>query len=285
MGVVIFAGLLWSCLFNRQKKMFYLCFILGFLGALALGFIADWWGYQEMVFTVWNYFKQNFILKRANDFGVEPFYYYLKLIFIKGVPPLSLLFIFGVAAYWWKFKKDFFTFITFIFFVVHSLIAHKELRFLNFIYLLAPFMLYRLLPKQKIKFWHWPILAINFLLLIYLGLTPAHSPVRAYQYLAENRPTLKSIFTPSTNGQKLELSLMFYQKEPIQTIPFNLETTNEGELKSLQNIITTKYQEKILLDKFPICQPQFSLFPEWSYRFNYFNWISRSSLWIIWKCE
>jgi phosphatidylinositol glycan class B len=285
MGVVIFAGVLWSLIFNRKTKTFYALFALAFLFALTLGFLVDWWGHQESTFTVWNYFKQNFILKRANDFGVKPFYFYIPHIFIKGVPPLSLVFIFGVAAYWWKYKKDFFTFITLIFFIVHSLIAHKELRFLNLIYLIAPFMIYRLLAPIKIKKWYWPILAWNFVMLIYLALTPAHSPVRAYQYLAKNMPEVKSLYTPSTDGQKLELSLIFYQKNLIQTIPFNLAATTENELNAYRNIITTKYQEKLLLEKYPFCHPQFSLFPEWSYQFNYFNWISRSSLWIIWKCQ
>jgi len=285
MGVVIAAAIAWSLLFDRRKIKDYSIMIAGFTLAFAIGLACDWWGYQETVFSVWNYFKQNFILQRAKDFGVAPFYYYFVLIFIKGVPPLSIVIMASVLIYWWKFKKDFLTSITFIFFLTHCFIAHKELRFLNFIYLVSPLMLYRLLIGVKNKKWQVPLIVLNFCLLIYLAFTPAHSPVRAYKYIADYMPDVSTFYTPLEEGKKLEFSLMFYQPHLLQTSGFALNTTNQAELNQFKNIITSKYSEKLQLEKFSSCHSQFQLFPDWSYQFNYFNWISRSSLWIIWKCQ
>ena len=103
---------------------------LAFFAMVGTGILIDRWFYGDWVLTMWNYLKLNLIEGRASGFGTSPWYYYVTETIKNAVPPFSLLY---VAAFLWMFvkhPKSALTWTVLPFVAVHSLIAHKELRFM-----------------------------------------------------------------------------------------------------------------------------------------------------------
>lgn len=126
-AVVGFAA--WLALVRRPGPSALSAFAAGFLGAAALGLAADAWGYGSWTLTPWNYLRVNLLEGWVDQFGRFPVTYYLTSLAIAH-PPLSALLLAAVVLFWVRAPFDPITWMTLPFFVVHTLLAHKELRFL-----------------------------------------------------------------------------------------------------------------------------------------------------------
>ena len=104
--------------------------IIGGLIAVGIGTVADRWLYGEWVFAPWNYLYQNLVAGKAAGYGSEPFYAYLPFIFLRGIPPLSILYLAAIGYFCYRYRWDPVTWAFLLFFVVHSLLARKDVRFL-----------------------------------------------------------------------------------------------------------------------------------------------------------
>ena len=103
---------------------------IGAAAVVGVGSIVDRWFYHTWVFTPWEYFRTNITEGVATGFGASPWYAYVAWAPLWMVPPLGLaivaLLLFGVTS-----RRDSPWTWTLVAFVAgHSLIAHKELRFL-----------------------------------------------------------------------------------------------------------------------------------------------------------
>lgn len=95
----------------------------------ALGLLVDRWGYGVWTLTPWNYLRANLIEGRANSFGIAPAYQYVVDLAATW-PPLPALAGLAVVVFWLRARRDPLTWTTVPLVVGHSLLAHKELRFL-----------------------------------------------------------------------------------------------------------------------------------------------------------
>lgn len=138
MGLAIAGFLLWSLIIDRKKlKTFVTPFFSFVLTYLLLGFCIDWWFYGEPVFSQYRYMAE----VKEGRFGDRPWWYYLQEIveyptYFVGIP-LALAIIFLLIRtpknpYIWSFLP---------FLLVHSLIGHKEARFMFPMAFLAPIIL------------------------------------------------------------------------------------------------------------------------------------------------
>ena len=144
-----FAGLgLWLLIVKRVSFRYILKMLLPFLAVVGIGVIVDSWFYGELVFTPFHYFKANIVDDVASSFGTSPWYFYLdKLItlpsVVVGIPMVLSLVV--MAVY---FPKSIFFWCFIPLLVIHSLIPHKEDRFLFPVILLFPVMM--MLAYQKV---------------------------------------------------------------------------------------------------------------------------------------
>jgi phosphatidylinositol glycan class B len=95
-----------------------------------LGFLLDSWFYEDFVFTPFNYLYENIVNNKSENYGVSPWYYYLEKAIraptlIVGIPLFISLIIFFV-----KNPRNMLTWILVFFIVFHSLVGHKEERFM-----------------------------------------------------------------------------------------------------------------------------------------------------------
>ena len=137
---VILGFILWLILIKRVKVKYILKIGIAFILVFCFGFIIDSWFYSKTVFTAWNYFYVN-IIENALDFGTYPWYYYLvKFIsfpsYFIGIP-LCISFIILLI---YK-PNNIFIWCIIPFIIIHSIIPHKEERFLFPVVFLFPIIL------------------------------------------------------------------------------------------------------------------------------------------------
>jgi phosphatidylinositol glycan class B len=138
-GILIGIAILYHFIKERKFKI-YIFILLGFFVSTGLESIVNYWLYGKFVFVPIWYFKVNLLDGQASaKFGTEPFYYYFLEIIKNLIYPIGLAVFIGLF-YFSKTKiKSIYTWFIIIFFFIHSVIAHKEYRFLFPIYpLLIP---------------------------------------------------------------------------------------------------------------------------------------------------
>ena len=140
---------IWALVFKKInfKNTFFI--MLGGIVAVAIGVLADRWFYGTWVNTTFNYFHANIIENKAAHFGIMPWYWFFVSTILGEVPgalnwtmylhkvepfsagsAFSIIVVISFIVFWIRHPKHWLTAITLPFFLLHSLIAHKELRFL-----------------------------------------------------------------------------------------------------------------------------------------------------------
>ena len=133
-------GLFWAAFFlvalayDRLAPRVIPRYATAFAGiVLSIGFalLVDRWGYGEWTFPPWNYFDHNIIQDVSSGFGTEPWHWYFKQATDFMVTPLFLLIL---ARAIWVARVDAFLGAVSAglaaFVILHSLVPHKEIRFL-----------------------------------------------------------------------------------------------------------------------------------------------------------
>jgi phosphatidylinositol glycan class B len=103
---------------------------LGIFLVIILGTLIDWWGYGELTFAPWNYLYQNIFLDKASGFGTLPFYGYIKFFLTNKTAPMLLVLFIGTLIGIIRYPAHPLAWGATLFFLAHSFIGHKELRFL-----------------------------------------------------------------------------------------------------------------------------------------------------------
>jgi phosphatidylinositol glycan class B len=130
MAFAIIALITWSAVRGRGrlKRLGQAVAIAGTVVALSI--VLDSWFYGEWVLTPWAYFEANVLEGVAASFGTSPWYFYPVQLVLWTVPPLGLVLgLLLVGAVLLRPGSPW-VWCSVAFFVGHSAIGHKELRFL-----------------------------------------------------------------------------------------------------------------------------------------------------------
>ena len=157
MGVILFSVFLWLIFIRKETLRNLLLLCLGGSVIIASALILDSWFYGNWVFVPWNYFHINLIQDVASQFGTSPWYFYIVQLFVSPTPIIGCLIVLALLFLMFYDYKHIVVWCVIPIFVVHTLIPHKELRFLfpivNFIPLIMVLFLqkiYILFKKRKI---------------------------------------------------------------------------------------------------------------------------------------
>lgn len=128
---------------DKKKALIQVLVIFGGIFAVVVPSVfLDWWGYGSFTIVPFNYFYQNIILDKSTTFGTMPFYGYLQLMLGNRRYALMMLVILaGSIAGIIRYPKHPFSWGVIIFLFVHSMIGHKEIRFLVNILIPALFLM------------------------------------------------------------------------------------------------------------------------------------------------
>jgi phosphatidylinositol glycan class B len=190
LGLGLFA---WLAVIARARLTALAAFIMGGIAALAIGALADRWGYGTWVFPPFDYFNVNIVQGvAAKTFGREPFFAYLYLLPATGFFAITLVIMAAMFAMWLRNPRHAVTWATLPFVALHVLVAHKEARFLFPLAILAtsfPVLGFASLPRL----WSWrdgwaakTITALSLVFMAYLAVYPfgvrPHMPMAQYLY-------------------------------------------------------------------------------------------------------
>lgn len=118
-------------LFVEKKYTHILPMAAGFLAGVLINVYLDYHFYKELVFTPYAYFHANINEGRATSFGTSSFLRYIALIL--GVMPAPL---FSIVFFYYALKTSFRNFYhpvflsVWLFIIAHSVVGHKEERFM-----------------------------------------------------------------------------------------------------------------------------------------------------------
>jgi phosphatidylinositol glycan class B len=225
--------------------------------------------FGHLTFTPFNYVNLNLINKYADTFGVTPMYQYLIFTIRECLPHLGVLVIISFTYFWFKFPKHILTWLTLPFFIAHSLIGHKEFRFLFPIAPFLPLILFFLINqfnwinsrRFKLLF-----LIFNVPLLIYFCFTPAASTNRYFKHLYDKNIPVTEVNVFEKHFEEAK----FYLKNDI-----HYKIIDRAHIpmvaKNSPNVffLTKNLADLDLILKENNCRVDFSLYPAWIYQFDF----------------
>lgn len=121
---------LWFLVYGREKLRFLLAASVGFLAAVALGTLLDFWGYGLWAFAPWDYFRVNLIDGVAAKLSRSPPWGFIPLFNAHLLPPFGMLWLITVFAALFALPRHLLTWTSAPFVLGHHALAHKETRFL-----------------------------------------------------------------------------------------------------------------------------------------------------------
>ena len=260
LGITIFCIFIYITFIHNNKlslkfsKIFYLS--LGILIICFFDFLIALWGFGKIqnikIDHLYNYefflnnitWLQFLLCGIYNDFcgggswNPKPFLYYFTFILLEFFPPLSIIIIFAICYFWIKGYKNIIFWSTFPYFLVHSFIPHKELRFIFPILIFTPYFLGYFFEKinlQKLNYKTLSVLSVCFIInifgLLYYSFSSQKSELKFLKYIYYN-PEIKNIeFINSKNEIK------FY------------ESLNPFNIKSISNNYYFRFNDIKLVEK------------------------------------
>lgn len=144
--VVLF---LWMLFAAKAPVRQLLVFVLAILLVTVTATLVDSIGYGRFVLAPWNNVRANIFDGIAATFGVQPWYFYFDIL---SSNPIGASLVVAMVLYLLRFPTNLLSLFVGFFFIQHSLIAHKEARFM---FPLIPFVV-AMIPLLFPRAWFGP---------------------------------------------------------------------------------------------------------------------------------
>ena len=268
---------------------------LGVILAIGVGTVIDYWGYGEWGFSLWHYYRTNFIEGRLAGSGHAPLWEYVRWGLLRGIPPVSLLLV-GITIWGWiKMWRHPLTWMTLPLFIFHSLIGHKEVRYLFPTMVLAPLfllfyyqqnkqMVQELWQRKGFRYFINLCFIVNFATLIIASTKAVNPSVNFYSFLWGKSEISKIYAKDESPFTMLGLDIEFYKKQGFEVSVWK-DQPSLAETDRTHYIFLRKGSQYFeYIDK-ENCTSLFLAYPEWLLHFNVGNWLSRSRVWSLFECR
>jgi phosphatidylinositol glycan class B len=268
LGVVI-----WLLVRQRLKWQEWAVLVsVSAVGIFIFNILIDHWFYGSWTLTAYHYYYQNMVTGTMNSYGTDPVYTYIPMI--AGYLPWGPLYL--IATVWYCYRKplDIVSLAIVPFFLIHSLIGHKEVRFMLPLIGLMPITIsffcqeFNLLKHiQTVKGWRITaktIVGLNFIAYLTL-LVPAATEIGGWRFIYNNYPNKVTLFYNASKDRKL----LFYVRPqtPIIKVSSSQEIQCPNSTTCLYLLDADK-QESNIAGKLV-----YSFFPlSWN-QYNYHNWM------------
>lgn len=279
-GILSLSFGLWL-LFSKSVplKKWFLSFSSLILFGVIAGVGLDSLGYEHFTFTPYNYLRENILKDKISSFGVMPWWGYFKLS-VKGLYIFAPFLILGAFKYMKKNLNSWATWIFIPFFVFHSAIGHKELRFIYPLLFLSLFMSFQYYNFSKYKKSFSTIFAISLIGLVIVCFKPAYTPMKFYKFLYSYRPGVQlDLYTfKDKKGLYPELEMKVFERKNTTLLK------EEINLDKPFHTFTTKYSDLETLNSKYKCVQEYTSYPRWVLNYNVFKWRDRSNVWALSSC-
>jgi phosphatidylinositol glycan class B len=292
-GFLVGGFVLWMMVIRRDSIALLAMLILGIGAAVLAGVILDRWFYGEWTFTAWNYLQQNILEDKVSGFGIQPWWFYIWDVFIRAVPPFSLLFIIPLLIVVFFLRKDVLTWVLVPFILVHFLIGHKETRFLHPIIGFLPILAikaYEYIEKRwKITlagnryfmgfikvFWY-----SNMLLIFTVFFIPADRMASLYECIYDGYPEPVALYYFSENPYWRAKEINYYKRDNLAVMKTDSKLISAMPAgKKYLVALCNKDPEVALFKQQKLI---YTSFPGWLKNFNFNHWLDRTKIWYIYE--
>ena len=294
-GFLILGFLSWLAFIRKENRTKILFVVLGVLSIIGVGILIDKIFYEEWTLTTWNYLEQVIAGSKEPKFKEYPWWWYFQGVFIKAIPPLSLLYILSVVLIFrYKFKEPIVWTISF-FLVLHFLIGHKEIRFLFPLIGFLPIIIIQgfqiiknrfnenFILNRGVKVFMKLFFIINFIMLTIVMLKPADSQITIYNKIYTDYQTPTTLYYISANPYYRILDIHFY-KRPNLTIK-KVDTINDIPLSSNEKSLIVLTQKDKSIEISSESKLIYTSHPDWMQAFNFTDWMSRTALWKVYELK
>jgi phosphatidylinositol glycan class B len=277
--------------------------------AVAVGTAADCWGYGHWVLAPWNYFHTNIILGIANRFGTSPVWWYLAGVNSSPMAPLTLLWTIAMLVTWVRHPKHIVSWATLSFCIVHSLVGHKESRFLFPIAQVATFAFIlglaprpgelhqpkwlRWLWQQRRSRWAMALYGLNFIGLAGMGFSAKQPGVLIQKLIYDRYPhdcrayiLGRETKSPYTN---VGFDMYFYRPPGFQLMRLDgydelswLLRVGPPKFLLITDHVRKEPEQDLIV---PQAELVYRTYPPWVENYNYFNWQQRSRRYSMYEVD
>lgn len=184
-AVLIGVYLLYQLIWRRLNLRILVCIFAGFILSTMVEVFLNLWLYGQFIWSPYYYFIENVMNDKASDFGIMPWYFYLTETSKNLFYPIGIVLWFGIVYYTYKNPKSILTWLFWSFLITHSIIGHKEYRFLFPIFPIFILMFIKSIEsisETKLKAISLKLfLAINIILLPSCFLIQSFKPLNWFQ--------------------------------------------------------------------------------------------------------
>ncbi|MCP9235061.1 hypothetical protein [Lewinella sp. JB7] len=291
-GIMVAGFGAWLLFVERERWTSIAAVVAGGLSALLLAYPLSYWLYGEWTLPAWNYLAANLIEGKAATYGTRPWYAYPVLVFLRGIPPLSLVYLVGTVGFCWWFRRDPLTWMVVAFVVVHSALARKDIRFLYPLIPLVPVLVAGAATAWQRRgadgWWRKPLTrwlvalsaATNFVLLLAVLLRPAASEIAPARFVNQAYPGAATLTGPDAEIIDAEGATARYYGRPRHQID-SLSLVRPGSCGPAPCLFVTHTRETpappaagklVFTDR-----------PEWIDTVNLGGWADRQKWWYIYE--
>jgi phosphatidylinositol glycan class B len=300
---IAFAGIglgAWLLFKGRPSIQQWIALASGALIALGLGLVTDHWLYGEWVFAPYNYFFSNIMEGKAANFGVSPFWWYLTEMPIALLPPLSLVLLFFCALGIWEKPWHVLSWCVVPFVLAHSLVGHKEVRFL--FPMAMPFFFFAAFGweifREKFQIKNWMTKAIgycfglNLAVMVFRIFIPAKEMVAYYKFLwgwANQHPESTIYFIKKEPKKNYPLNMPFYNHPNQNQADWFTDPALKNDTSALKPgdlmLITDATSPATIAPSGFQLKHAYAYYPDWILANNTNNWQDRTRIWTVYSLE
>jgi phosphatidylinositol glycan class B len=293
----ILGVLFWFIFHEKQPTKQILYWILGGIVAFVLGTFADYLFYGKWVIPAWNYLKINILEGKASEFGKMPWWWYFTEYLMSMAYIIGLALLVLATIGYKKMRGHILVWAMIPFIIGHTLIAHKEIRFLfpaiSALILLAAtgwdIVAFKYQQNRVYRYTKGILLFVNTALLVVVLVRPAMEAVPYYAYLNQHAKDQKQVlYVEKTNPYlPANIPISFYNPKHIEAIKLGKldRLTSDTSSIILQNgdfILSEKMYEP-LFNNNPKFRRVYCLFPDWITAINVGGWVERSRIWSLYR--
>lgn len=290
-GVMIAGLLAWAAWAPRRSLSPRRSFVewgglgTGFVLCLLSGILIDTWGYGTITFTPWNYFRFNLLEGQVNAHDVSPWWDYLRRSWTESTPLLGTVQFLALLVVFVRYPKHVLTWTHLPLLLIHTLIPHKETRFIFPLFHSGGLFLALALMSESetvrwfLRFLTRPALVLNAVVLVGFTFTPVWFPIRFYEQvyeLAERNTTGAPVtvyFQEHNPYEVLGIPLYLYR-------PPHLTVTSMGSTPPPEGYFLALPHDEPLSG----CESLFSSYPAHLSQWMYQNLKRRINDWTLYRC-
>jgi phosphatidylinositol glycan class B len=296
MGIAIAAWVGWLAWRKRPSRRDWLSLGLAFGGVMALGLVLDRVGYGNWVVAPWRYFDQNLVAGEALKHGQQPFYYYV-VEFFKTTPPLGAVLLAGMLGGILTRPGHVLSLSVLAFFVAHSMLAHKEPRFIFPIAAALPILLVFALeragnriPRLAGRIGVGLLLFVNCGALLILTLKPSLAQIGFYAAVYRHDPPIRTLHHGELDPYApFKVALNYYR-------PDGLNESSYPSFEAFRRQLSSSEDSWLFYENFeltgdaaalnPVCALEYTTFPSWLNHLTFLPGPRKfANRWSLYKCR